>query len=197
MGHPLSEYEAFVDELEKQASISRLLTRLGKSPLGKGMASKARSVGEFFKGQHQGLSDATQRVMHPVEGMRKGWKEMGGWTGKGKVTKYLPIGEKSLTLGIPAAALTMGKSQPASPTGEGGAAERWLANIGGAAGGVLGGGLGFVPAVGMFTAGEVAGGRLGRVIDRLRSGGTVDQALNAPSPTEATSQINRIRRYYG
>lgn len=116
----------------------------------------------------------------------------------GGATKYLPVGEKGQMaliagMGVP----TVVGAKPATPTGEGAAMEEGGKLLGGLGGMVLGGGLGFVPAVGTWLAGEYGGGRLGRILDRIRSGGSLGQAVMAPSPEQAQAQIARIQRYYG
>lgn len=121
-----------------------------------------------------------------------------GVIGLGGATKYLPVGEKGQTALIAASMIPqVTGAKPATPTGEGGAMEEGGKVLGGLGGMVLGGGLGFVPAVGTWMASEYAGGRLGRILDRVRSGGTAGQALLAPSPEQAESQMAQIQKYYG
>jgi hypothetical protein len=121
-----------------------------------------------------------------------------GWTGRGKVTKYMPLGQKGLTAGFAASAIPSITSAPkATPTGEGGRYEQLMREVGGTGGFVMGGGLGMAPAMGLASGGSYVGGKFGRVLDRLRSGANIVQAVEAPSPTEASQQMSRIRKYYG
>jgi len=121
-----------------------------------------------------------------------------GWTGGQSWSKYIPWGEKAWLPATGAMAIPSMVNAPApTPTGEGGALEHGLGALGMGAGMVLGGGLGVVPALGAFYLGEKAGGRIGRILDRIRGGGTAGQALFAPSPTEATEQLQNIYRHYG
>lgn len=73
--------------------------------------------------------------------LKKGWHGPGGefsWMGKGKVTKYLPVGEKSWTA-IPAAMAAPGLAQKQDPMGQNrGRAERISQFVGGTLGGLAG-----------------------------------------------------------
>ena len=121
-----------------------------------------------------------------------------GWTGEGGATKYLPVGQKGLTAGLPLTAIPGIVNAPkTNETGEGGALERTLGEVGSAGGFILSGGLGWVPGVGMTMAGGHLGSKMGRVLDRLRAGASLGTAVNAPSPTEAARQAATIQRYYG
>jgi hypothetical protein len=85
----------------------------------------------------------------------------------------------------------------ATRTGEGGAVERGLGAALGTAGMIGGVGTGFLPGLALWYAGHKIGGGAGRLIDRMRAGATVPEAVMAPSPEEAQSQLQNIARYYG
>jgi hypothetical protein len=88
------------------------------------------------------------------------------------------------------------KEKP-TETGEGGAAEKLLGEVGGT-GGFLAGMASkrMLPGFALMAGGQYLGGKAGRVIDRLRGGASVGTAVSAPSPEEATSQLENIQRYY-
>lgn len=95
-----------------------------------------------------------------------------GWTGGGRVTKYLPMGSKGMTVGFAGAAVPgMLKAPPPSPEGEGSTIERVLRGAGDTAGFMLGGGLGFLPGMGVWYGAQKGGELLGRALDRYRAGG--------------------------
>lgn len=121
-----------------------------------------------------------------------------GWTGSGNISKYLPVGSKGLTVGFAGMGIpSIVNANKATPTGEGGALERGLGELGSAGGMILGSGLGIVPAMGMWYGTQRLSSRLGRVLDRLRSGASAGEAVSAPSPTEAAEQLDTIQKYYG
>lgn len=121
-----------------------------------------------------------------------------GWTGAGRATKYLPVGQKGLTAGFSALAVPdIVHANEATPTGEGAVLERGLGELGSVSGMLLGAGLGFVPAAGLWYGANTVGSRLGRILDRVRSGASFKDAVVAPSPTEAAEQLDTINRYYG
>lgn len=121
-----------------------------------------------------------------------------GWTGETKYTKYLPVGMKSWVPGFSAAAIPgIVNAPPPGKTGEGSTLERGMGELGSAAGLVLTGGLGIIPGAIGWNLSQKAGRRAGRVLDRLRAGSSMDQAINAPSPTEAAQQLSRIEQTYG
>lgn len=164
---------------------------------------KARTGGWFTKTLGEG---GQEHLLRPGRSLREALSKgelaaelsRRGWTGQGKVTKYLPLGQKGLTAGFAASAVPGIVAAPkATPTGEGGRYEQLMREVGGTGGFVMGGGLGMVPAMGLATGGSWAGGKFGRILDRLRSGANIVQAVEAPSPTEAASQISKIRKYYG
>lgn len=121
-----------------------------------------------------------------------------GWTGKSSHTKYLPVGEKGLTVGFPLLGVPGIVNAPQTgPTGEGGTMERALGDVGGTGGYIMGSGLGLITGGGAGWAGQKAGARLGRTLDRLRGGASLRTAWSAPSPEEASQQIEKIHQYYG
>jgi hypothetical protein len=126
----------------------------------------------------------------------------GGWTGAGRATKYLPVGGKGLTAMFGLASLPgiiqAAKAGPVGPTGEGGLFEQGLGTLGGLAGFVLPGTRsGVLPLLGIGMGAQYLGGKLGRVLDRMRSGASVGTAVFAPSPAEARGQLENIQHYYG
>lgn len=121
-----------------------------------------------------------------------------GWTGKGNITKYLPVGTKGMTGVFTAAEIPGVVTAPeATPTGEGSKVEKGLGLVGGLGGMIAGTGVGMLPGLALYSAGHYAGGKAGRILDRLRAGGSLSEAVGAPSPEEATEQISKIRKYYG
>lgn len=121
-----------------------------------------------------------------------------GWTGAGELTKYLPVGHKGLTAAFTAAEIPgIISADKATPTGEGAFLERGLGTLGGLGGMVAGTGVGFIPGMAMYLGGHYLGGKSGRILDRLRSGASVGQAIRAPSPAEAEDQLRTIQEYYG
>jgi hypothetical protein len=105
----------------------------------------------------------------------------GGWTGEGRLTKYMPLGQKgghALYAGMAVPGLV--KSMKHGDTGQGGVAEQ----AGGLAGftipGIAGAGLGMTPLVMALGASE-AGKYLGRKIDQR----------NDPQPFERLERDHR------
>ena len=149
-----------------------------------------------FKGPH---ASKMQNQLNERGRMRMMAEEMSrrGWTGKGSVTKYLPVGGKSLMTGFSAQAIPQIVNAPkASRTGEGGALEEGLGGLGSAVGMVAGMGGGLVPGTAMWYAMDKGGRKAGRVLDRLRSGASMSEAVKAPSPSEAADQLSNIQQYY-
>jgi hypothetical protein len=157
-----------------------------------------------------GLTGARHPAMlEPSVPLRQAWQKGGlkgtaeelsrrGWTGETKYTKYLPVGGKSWIPGMSAMAIPgIVNAPPPSPSGENGRLERGLGEVGSVAGMALTGGLGVIPGTIGWALAQGAGSRTGRVLDRLRAGATVEQAVHSPSPTEAANQLDLIRRTYG
>lgn len=123
-----------------------------------------------------------------------------GWTGRGNMTKYMPVGMKSWAV-IPAAMsapdIAEAYKKPATPTGEGGGTEALGGLLGGTGAFIAGTRLGVLPGIGLYFAGEHAGKRLGRIADRMRGGAGLKDAITAPTPEEAANQLETIQRYYG
>jgi hypothetical protein len=160
-------------------------------------------MGSGLTGRHQTyMAEPNVPLRHAYrQGGVKGLAEQlsrSGWTGETKYTKYLPVGGKAMIPGMTAMAIPgIVNAKPASPTGEGGRLEKVLGEVGSTAGMVLTGGMGILPGTIGWGLAQKAGTRAGRVLDRLRSGATVNQALHAPSPTEAAAQLENIRKNYG
>lgn len=124
----------------------------------------------------------------------------GGWTGSGDITKYLPnVGGKPLMVGLPVGfgAYEIAKARDPSRTGQGAAAEVGLRQLLGGAGMIAGMGTGFLPGMALWYGADEVGLRAGRIIDRLRAGATIPEAVMAPSPEQARSQLQNIAKYYG
>jgi hypothetical protein len=218
----------------------RAAASLGRT--GETVAKAPKAIWGWAKSQPKQFQEAGGRLLHPIEGLKKGWGEMSpgamvragerkaeghltgqtiplrdlirqknitgtaeelsrrGWTGEGPLTKYLPVGMKSMQAGFMGMSvpdvIAASKREP-SPTGEGGLYEtlgtHGLGNLAFAGAGRIG----MLPAMGMYWAASKAGGGVGRIIDRLRGGATLPQAMTAPSPEEAASQLQNIQRYYG
>ena len=153
----------------------------------------------FGEGSQKHLLNRPQSIRDAVgQGQLADELSRRGWTGRGKVTKYLPMGQKGLTASFAASAIPGVAAAPkATPTGEGGRYERMMSEVGGTGGFVMGGGVGMLPAMGLATGGSWAGGKFGRILDRLRGGANIVQAVEAPSPTEAARQMSKVRKYYG
>jgi hypothetical protein len=214
---PLAGLKAGWDEMSNVAGLSRSVRN---TPVAEGAKETFRGLEDFaaratpeqrqaaLKGFVPGLS-LGEHLLAPSQTMGKAWSSGGvrgtaeelsrrGVTGAGRITKYLPVGQKALIPGFSAMAIPSIVNAPkATPTGEGGAVERGLGEAAGLGGMIFTGGLGPVPGLAGWWLASKAGGRIGRVIDRLRAGGTMDQAVSAPSPEEAAQQLERIQKHYG
>lgn len=94
-----------------------------------------------------------------------------GVTSLGGLTKYLPVGPKSMTLGFTAASLP-GALRKEDPSGEGRSrVERMGGVLGGTVAGLAGARTGIIPSVAIGMAGDYAGSRLGRLVSPRRPGG--------------------------
>jgi hypothetical protein len=197
------------EELERAAKFE-LLTQSGFSPeeaakrLGTSLSEQisAGKAGKHLAGAERSLLGAggTLREGAVGERLKATAEELSrrGWTGQGGATKYMPIGGKGLMTGFGATSIpTIVNAPKATPTGEGGTAERALEDVMGTGGFILGSGLGPITGLGAGYGSMAVGKRMGRVIDRLRSGASLGQAVTAPSPTEAATQMRRIQQYYG
>ena len=139
-------------------------------------------------------------MAHPLQSMKKGWRSS-KWLGETGIWKKLPVGQKSLAVGFMAPGLydtyKAMKEKP-TPTGEGGVGEHLLGELGGTGGFIAGMATKRVlPGMALMMGGQYLGGKMGRIIDRLRGGANLRTALSAPSPTEAASQLEDVQRYYG
>lgn len=184
-------------------------------------------VKDLHKNLREGTIETAQRAVTPIKSMRQGWKELavssknmprtlqaggggrvsetakslgrGGWTGEGRVTKYLPVGPKGILLPFVAGdvyATGQAAKRDPSAIGEGGVGETGLGALGGLAG-MVAGGRRLLPSMLLWGLGSAAGSRTGRVLDRLRGGADLPTAVSAPSPQEAAQQLTNIQRYYG
>lgn len=256
-------------ELEKAAAIGRIVPWLRK-----GFGAGMKATREAPRGLITGMQTAAERAIHPVKGIRAGWKGMSpsenlaraaqkaretatkqglspekveeavraaqqqwgagilgtrlgragrhfaeptgpgasrarrffeeasrrGWTGRGDIGKYLPIGQKGMLAGFAATGIpevVQATEQPPSPVSEGGALSSALGQLGGLGGYIAGGGLGLLPGLALWYGGERLGKGVGRVAERLRGGASLPTAVQAPAPSEAAEQLARIQRYYG
>lgn len=121
-----------------------------------------------------------------------------GWTGQGKLTKYIPVGEKGMQTGFAAMAVptVMNASMKGGKYGEGGKFEVGLGEIAGVGATVASGGMGLIPAIAM---GSIVGGaarKVGRTVDRYRKGAGVKDAWSASTPTQAAKNLQNMRRYH-
>jgi hypothetical protein len=149
---------------------------------------KAQSLAGIAKGQ--GIKGSRLKALAEELSRR-------GWTGKGDITKYMPVGGKGMVAGFGAmGAADVARAPKATATGEGGAVERGLGEVGSGLGWIAGAGLG-IPGMLGWAGAQYAGGKLGRIIDRARAGANPRQALLAPSPEEASEQLGRIQEFYG
>jgi hypothetical protein len=113
-----------------------------------------------------------QEASTPVTGggFRQAVEELSrrGWTGEGKMTKYLPLGEKAMVgLGGVATGAETLHALRSPEAGGPGPAERALSGLGTLGTGVMTFGTGGLGLAAPLAAGYL-GGRAGRVIDRLR-----------------------------
>jgi hypothetical protein len=156
-------------------------------------AYREESLGNILKGTTKGVQEGGRLRATAEELSRR------GWTGQGNASKYLPVGSKGLTVGLPLAlsAPDVLHAPSTTPTGEGGAFETGLGEALGTGGFITAGRLGMLPGMAAYLGARHVGGGLGRVIDRLRGGASLGTAVRAPSPTEATEQLENVQRYYG
>jgi len=164
------------------------------------LKEKVVSPGVLGRGGH---------LLEPQQGLKGAWRSGGykglmeemsrqGWTGQSRATKYIPWGQKALVPAFSAMEIPGIVNAPKpTQTGEGGALEKGLGALGSGAGWVFGSGMGFAPAMVGWGALNYAGGRLGRILDRMRAGAPMRKAISAPSPTEAAGQLADIQKYYG
>jgi hypothetical protein len=182
--HPL---KSTAEGWAHMAPATRSAEELAKMP---GHMSNTRSLGGILSNQ-----SGRGRVVEGAEALSRG-----GWTGQGKVTKYLPVGMKSWAV-LPAAMavpdIAQAARQKPTPTGEGGAGELAGKLLGSTGSFIAGSRLGVVPGMAAMMLGEHVGGRAGRIVDRLRGGANLRTAVSAPSPQEAAGQMETIQRYYG
>jgi len=187
--------KAQLGSLKKQ--LGEVEKSLGKlNPGGQHILQPGMSLAEAAK--TPGLINKSRAIAEELS--RRGWTGAGGSgvMSLGGATKYLPVGQKGMTVGFGAMGIPhVLEAQKATPTGEGAGLERGLGLLGSTGGMVLGGGLGFLPAMGLWYAAEKGGSRLGRVLDRIRAGADVPTAVSAPSPEEAASQMAAIQKNYG
>lgn len=208
LSHPIEGMRTAWRESSPLPELTRRAKELGyDTPQAAAAALKTTDPAKYEKLMGKGwvMPGAGEHLLHvdPTAGKVRGLAERlsrSGWTGAGKATKYLPIGTKGLTVGFTAAGIpSVINAAPATPTGEGGKAEAGLAEAATGLGTLLatGGGIGIVPAMGLMMGGRAVGSRLGRVIDRVRAGASLPDAISAPSPTEAADQLAQIQKYYG
>jgi hypothetical protein len=200
-GHSLMSYPELIaqNRLKNQAPAEGILNKIKNI--------KARATDESHLLEHpagRSLVDiARGKNLAPGEGrLRAGAEELSrrGWTGEGAATKYLPLGPKGqfaafTAMDAPGVVDAYNKGD-VGPTGEGGLGEKGLGALGGAGGWVLGAPLGLLGGAGMWLGGQQLGKSVGRIVDRMRGGANLPNAMFAPSETEAQSQLENIQRYY-
>jgi hypothetical protein len=195
LAHPLEGLRKGWEEASPLAGIGRKAKEMGFGSLPEARAAlkdNPEALKKLLNGGGEHLIDDSPGVFNSLS--------RGGWTGEGKITKYLPniMGTKMMLTVPPALAIPgIASAEAPTPTSEGGAMERGLGELGGGAGFVMGAGLGLVPGTAMWYGGNALGSRLGRVLDRVRGGASLGTAVSAPSPTEASDQLESIQKYYG
>jgi len=125
--------------------------------------------------------EAVERGLNPAKWLKGGWKSYEefahpsatrsrGWLGGSKYTKYLPIGPKSLTVGVGLAAAPAAFAKE-DGTGRGHSRGQriggWVgSNLGGVAGSMSGkaGLAGLVPVFGGMLLGQAAGETIGKAV---------------------------------
>lgn len=153
-----------------------------------------RYFGEAGMGHMLGTSPEAGRVQALAEELSRR-----GWTGQGAVTKYLPLGGKTVALGFGASAVPgvyRAATTERHPLGEGGPWEKGLEGAADTAAWFMGAPLG-LSGLPIYFAAPAIGRGAGRIIDRLRAGASPRAAVSAPSPEEAAEQMQAIQRYYG
>jgi len=181
----------------------------GEKAVGQAAETQAKAIAA----QQDRIRKFEEATSHLAPGASKGWREAlkggpkgvaeglsrAGWTGKGKVTKYLPFSQKALMTGFAASEIPGIVNAPAATrTGEGSKLERLGGALGGTAGWIASSGrLGLVPSMALWMAAQKAGTSVGRMADRMRAGASVGEAALAPSPQEAREQLAKIYQTYG
>lgn len=154
---------------------------------------RKENLSDIMKGTTEGAMEGGKTKALAEELSRR------GWTGMGRATKYLPLGQKSMFAGFsyPAVQSVMeARKAKQGPTMEHGVAEEGLGELAGTGGFLAAGSLGVAPGLAMYLATRGIGSRMGRVIDRLRSGANLRTALYAPTQEQAMEQLENIQRYY-
>lgn len=152
-------FRAFTDELyeiEKDAAVGELALKGGKV-VGRFLKNRFVPKGATLTGLKKGLKTP---VRSTGKVMKEGWKGM-TWRGKGKYTKYLPVGDKSITAGFLASSVP-GAVAKEDPTGRGRSRLRRIGETAAAnAAYVAGVGLGLplIPAIVGSYAAETATGK--------------------------------------
>jgi hypothetical protein len=166
-------------------------------------AEKAKAIASGKQHLFQPSVPLREAVKSPSGRVRGVSEELSrrGWTGEGKLTKYLPVGQKGLGVGLGAGigipeVYKSYKAGPVGPTGEGGVAESGLGELLGTSAFIGAGRLRIVPGMAMYGLASGLGRKSGRIVDRLRSGASLRQAISAPSPTEAQDQLANITENY-
>jgi hypothetical protein len=173
--------KAFQDELAKIAfRFSRpdpatLAAELMKESAVPGMGIPgAAAVKKFGKGIAKNFVNTVEAAKTPVKSFKKGWHfgsepgESGWMLGKGKVTKYLPLGPKALTVGSAALGAPDAFAKN-DPSGQGRSKlERMSRWTGSNIGGIIGAPFGLTGAFAGGAMGEMAGAGAAKVVDRIR-----------------------------
>jgi len=155
----------FVDEMEKISFMANLGTKIVQT---------AKAGGKLMKDGWQTGGGGTGRL--------KGWMGAGkeqasslpgkiyeNITSLGGLTKHLPVGPKSLTVGFGALGAKDALKKEDSTGQRRSRAERMGSVIGGTAAGIAGGAMGIPGAIATGIAGDYAGGRIGRAIKGRKS----------------------------
>lgn len=156
----LAMYLAFEDEMSKIAAAGAMTNIGGR--ITSWVGKKAKSIGGWAKKQPGNLLEAGAAHLNPVKGLKEGWKF--NWdpkTGGGNMGRALFLGGTALSAGsiIP----------KNDPMGNGDSRmTRALRFAGGTATGLIASKYGVLPSIAYGIAGDMAGGAIGKRIDKAR-----------------------------
>lgn len=198
------DVNAFMDELYKAADWKTKALELAKHYGQRGWDATVGSLGK-------GVSRAGELIQAPIETTRKGWQSFGkgkatetlkeiykkhgkkglakelsrrGWTGSGRITKYLPVGDKALVTGFTGHGLYQTATGPREDVGKN-LGSTALGNLAWVAGGAGRRGLPLLGSLGLLMGGSMAGEAVGGVYDKIRS---------AKRRTQAPYQLGAVTR---
>lgn len=164
--------QAFFDELSVMEKDAGVISDLGTKILRKA-GPAARAVGRYM---HKGWNTGGNATGRFQGWMGAGREAASGRAGKafetvsslGGLTRYLPVGPKSLTVGFGALGANNALKKE-DPAGQGRSrTERIGSLIGGTAAGIAGGNMGILGSMATGIAGDYVGGRIGRAISKRK-----------------------------